>query len=29
MHLGAVPRAMVDKQREQFVFLDKNGLKAN
>jgi hypothetical protein len=23
MHLGAATRAMADKQREQFVFLDK------
>jgi para-nitrobenzyl esterase len=29
MHLGAAPRAMVDKQREQFVFLDKAAAKAN
>jgi para-nitrobenzyl esterase len=29
MHLGAVTRAMVDKQREQFVFLDKTPSKAN
>ena len=29
MHLGAAPRAMADKQREQFVFLDKNAAKAN
>jgi para-nitrobenzyl esterase len=29
MHLGAAPRAMADKHREQFVFLDKNALKAN
>jgi len=29
MHLGAAPRAMADKQREQFVFLDKAAAKAN
>jgi para-nitrobenzyl esterase len=29
MHLGATPRAMPDKQREQFVFLDKTAVKAN
>jgi para-nitrobenzyl esterase len=29
MHLGAAPRAMVDRQREQFVFLDKTERKAN
>jgi para-nitrobenzyl esterase len=29
MHLGAAPRAMADKQREQFVFLDKTAAKAN
>jgi hypothetical protein len=29
MHLGAAPRAMADKQQEQFVFLDKTGVKAN
>jgi len=29
MHLGAAPRAMVDKQREQFVFLDKNEVRVN
>jgi para-nitrobenzyl esterase len=29
MHLGAAPRAMPDKQREQFVFLDKTAIKAN
>jgi hypothetical protein len=29
MHLGAAPRAMVDKQREQFVFLDKTAVKVN
>jgi len=29
MHLGAAPRAMVDKQREQFVFLDKAAAEAN
>jgi para-nitrobenzyl esterase len=27
MHLGAAPRAMADKQREQFVFLDKAAAK--
>ena len=29
MHLGAAPRAMVDKQREQFVFLDGSAKKTN
>src|SRR6202795_4281415 len=29
MHLGATPRAMADKRREQFVFLDKTATKAN
>jgi para-nitrobenzyl esterase len=29
MHLGAAPRAMPDKQREQFVFLDKTAVQAN
>jgi len=29
MHLGAAPRAMADRQREQFVFLDKTAAKAN
>jgi para-nitrobenzyl esterase len=29
MHLGAAPRAMVDKQREQFVFLYKNEVRVN
>jgi para-nitrobenzyl esterase len=29
MHLGTAPRAMADKQREQFVFLDKSAAKAN
>jgi len=29
MHLGAAPRAMADKQREQFVFLDKTERKVN
>jgi para-nitrobenzyl esterase len=29
MHLGAAPRAMVDKQREQFVFLDKTAVRVN
>jgi para-nitrobenzyl esterase len=29
MHLGAAPRAMADKQREQFVFLDKTAVNAN
>ena len=29
MHLGAAPRAMADKQREQFVFLDKTAVKVN
>jgi para-nitrobenzyl esterase len=29
MHLGAAPRATPDKQREQFVFLDKTAAKAN
>jgi para-nitrobenzyl esterase len=29
MHLGAAPRAMADKHREQFVFLDKTAAKAN
>jgi para-nitrobenzyl esterase len=29
MHLGAAPRAMVDRQREQFVFLDKTAAEAN
>ena len=29
MHLGAASRAMADKQREQFVFLDMNAAKTN
>ena len=29
MHLGAAPRATPDKLREQFVFLDRNAVKAN
>jgi para-nitrobenzyl esterase len=29
MHLGPAPRAMPDKRREQFVFLDKTATKAN
>jgi para-nitrobenzyl esterase len=29
MHLGATPRATLDKQREQFVVLDKNANQAN
>ncbi len=29
MHLAPPPRAMADKQREQFVFLDKTVAKAN
>jgi para-nitrobenzyl esterase len=29
MHLGAVSRAAADKQREQFVFLDRSAVKAN
>jgi hypothetical protein len=29
MYLGPAPRAMPDKQREQFVFLDKTAVKLN
>jgi para-nitrobenzyl esterase len=29
MHLGVAPRATPDKQREQFVFLDRNAVKVN
>jgi para-nitrobenzyl esterase len=29
MHLGPNPRAMPDKQREKFLFLDRNAVKAN